>query len=128
MQYRGLTSSEPHYFVVLNTAPLDDQVLLLAVASSQIEKVRKRQKMRDLPEHTVVEIAETDYQDFTKDCCIDCNKVFIKPLAELCQQFTRKEVKAKQDIPPVILEQLIQGTLDSPLVSKEDKARINPIR
>lgn len=101
-------------------------MLLLAVASSQIEKLRKRQKKRDLPEHTVVEIAEADYQDFTKDCCIDCNKVFIKPLADLCQQFTRKEVKAKQNIPPTILEKLIQGTLDSPLVSAEDKARIGP--
>ena len=39
-QHRALTSVEPHYFIVVNSDPLRDQVLLLAVATSKVESVR----------------------------------------------------------------------------------------
>lgn len=40
MDERSLTSTQPHYFIVINSDPLGDELLLLTVASSQIEKVK----------------------------------------------------------------------------------------
>lgn len=122
MADRGLTSVEPHYFVVVNADPLGDEVLLLTVASSQIDSVKRRRKKE--PESTIVEIPETDYADFTKDSIIDCNQVFTKSLPDLCAQWQRKEIVPKRDIPKEILAKLQQGVMDSRLVSKTDKERI----
>lgn len=124
MADRSLTSIEPHYFVVVNANPLGDQVLLLTVASSRIDTVRRRRATE--PPSTVVEIPETAYVDFTKDSVIDCNQVFTKTLQDLCGQWRRKEIVPKQDVPPGVLEALQQGVLDSRLVSESDKRLIRP--
>jgi hypothetical protein len=124
MAERNLTSAQPHYFIVVNADPLGDQVLLLTVASSQIDTVKRRCAKE--PQSTVVEINEADYADFTKDSIIDCNRVFTKSLADLCDQWQRKEIVPKRDVPPEVLEKLKQGVLDSRLVSEADKRRITP--
>lgn len=122
MADRNLTSLQPHYFVVVNSNPLGDEILLLAVASSQIDSV-KRRRFRE-PDNTIVEISAADYADFTKDTIIDCNQVFTKSLIDLCEQWRRKEIVPKQDIPKEILARLQQGVLESRLVSETDKAKI----
>ncbi len=122
MAERSLSSTEPHYFIVLNTDPLGDEALLLAMASSQIESVKRRRAKE--PTSTVVEIAGADYADFTKDSVIDCNNVFTKSLLELCEQWRKKEIVPKLDIPEEILAKLIQGALDSRIVSEADKRKI----
>jgi len=122
MADRALTSTEPHYFIVVNANPLGDQILLLTVASSQIEKVKKRRARE--PESTVVEIEESAYSEFTKDSIIDCNQVITKTLQDLCGQWTREEIIPKEDIPGEILVALQQGVLQSRLVSETDKDKI----
>lgn len=123
MRDRALTSVQPHYFVVVNADPLGEEVLLLTVASSKIDKVKRRRAKE--PESTVVEIPLSEYVDFTKDSIIDCNQVFTKSLQDLCSQWQRKEIVPKQDIPKEVLGKLQQGVLDSRLVSKTDKEKIH---
>jgi len=55
---RELTSDLPHFFVVLNQNPLEEKLLLLTVFTSQIDKVRLRNRERP---HTVVEFGPEDY-------------------------------------------------------------------
>jgi hypothetical protein len=126
MADRRLSSSEPHYFIVLNLNPLKDQVLLLAVATSQVEKVKARCQRKRLPAETVVEICPLDYQDFTKDSCVNCNQVFTKSLAELVDQWRRKEVRGQADVSEPKLKELIAGITASPMVAQEEKDLIAP--
>ena len=56
MAERGLSSVEPHYFVVLNRNPLGSKLLLLLVASSQVEKAQKRISRKNLPAESLVVI------------------------------------------------------------------------
>lgn len=123
MNERSLTSVQPHYFVVVNSDPLGDEILLLTIASSQIETVKRRRGKQ--PSGTVVEIPEADYAEFTKDSIVDCNQVFTKSLSELCAQWSRKEIIAKLDLPEDILKKLQQGVLASRLVSETDKEKIS---
>jgi hypothetical protein len=122
MEDRALTSVQPHYFIVVNADPLADEVLLLTVASSQIDAVKRRRAKE--PVSTVVEISEHDYAEFTKASIIDCNQVFTKSLQDLCEQWRRKEIVSKWDVPKEILAKLQQGVLDSRLVSETDKEKI----
>jgi hypothetical protein len=48
-QARELSSDQPHFFVVLNRDPLGQDLLLLTVFTSKIEKVRLRGYHPDLP-------------------------------------------------------------------------------
>jgi hypothetical protein len=124
MSERNLTSQQPHYFIVVNSNPLGDELLILAVASSQIDKVKRRRAKES--DTTVVEVSSTQYDDFTKDSIIDCNQVFTKTLQDLCEQWSRKEIIPKKDIPPELLKNLQQGVLQSRLVSAADKNKIVP--
>lgn len=46
------SSTDPHFFIVLNHTPLNDPFIALAVASSRIEKVRRSNS--HLPAETMV--------------------------------------------------------------------------
>jgi hypothetical protein len=120
-QHRELTSAEPHYFVVVNTDPIGDQLLLMAVASSKLESVRRRR--RNLPPETLVEISH-DYDEFPKQSIVDCNKVFRKSVAELVEDWRWGVVKPKKDLPKELLILIQAGVRMSPLVEAETKALI----
>jgi hypothetical protein len=124
MAERGLSSIEPHYFVVLNQNPLDSKLLLLLVATSQVEKAKGRISRKNLPSESLVVIDDAEYDDFSKESCIDCNKLFNKSLEELCEQWRKKEVSAHKDLPRELVEKLIAGVKASPLITEEDKALI----
>ena len=85
LQHRDLSSAEPHYFVVLNMRPLGDDFLDLAVSSSNVTGVRNRN--RNLPPETLVEILPTEYTAFTVQSIVDCNQWFRVTRQELLHKF-----------------------------------------
>lgn len=123
-QHRSLTSEASHYFVVVNSDPQSDKVLLLAVASSQVDKIRERRKK--VPPETLVEVQPEDYGSFTKPTVIDCNQVFELDRAELVARFKAKELRSHPDLPVSILDHVRDGILASPRVDEEHKERIRP--
>ena len=124
LAHRDLTSAEPHYFVVLNQNPRQDRVLLMVVASSQVDKVKERARRQNLPEATVVEISTQEYPEFSKPSCINCNQLFQKSLLELSNARKHRELRSQQDMPLPLMERIIAGCLASPLLSAEEKAMI----
>ena len=112
----NLTSPDPHYFIVLNTSPQTDRVLLLVCSSSQLQTVRKRRAMR--PE-TIVEISPREYHDFTKDSIVDCNTVFERSIRELQQKYDSGQLRVKAVIAPGVLEKLRDSVLESDMVDGE---------
>lgn len=121
--HRELTSAEPHYFVVVNSRPLGDEILLLAVASSRVDSVRQRR--RNLPAETLVEVDPSQYNKFRLVSIIDCNRVFRKSLAEFVEDWRRGVLTPKKDLPPDILRKLQAGVKLSPLVEEENKKLID---
>ncbi len=123
-QHRELLSEASHYFVVMNGDPLRDTVLLLAVASSQMDKIRERR--RNLPAETLVEVAPHEYEGFTKNTMIDCNQVFELDRAELVSRFQAKSIRSHPDLPLDILNRVRDGILASPRVDEAYKEFIRP--
>ena len=121
-QHRDLTSVAPHYFIVVNSSPVADQVLLLAVASSKIATVHQRR--RHLPPETLVEITPTEYGELTLPSIVDCNQVFRRSLAELIADWGAGNLKHKADLPPTLLARIQAGIKLSPLVEAEAKSFI----
>lgn len=115
---RGLNSPEPHYFIVINSDPIGQEVLVLNVITSQVEKVRQRRS--SLP-GTLVEIQPADYDELTKPSIVDCNNVFRRSLAELVEMNLHGAVVAKMQVPDEIIAALRAAVLTSPVVEQDIK-------
>ena len=115
---RSLTSSEPHYFIVVNARPLEQQILILAVVTSQVEKIRARRI--GFPS-TTVEISPSEYDELNKPSIVDCNVVFRRSLRELIEKTTRGEIAVKKDLPSGVLTAIKKAIVASPLVEEETK-------
>ncbi len=122
LQHREMTSPEPHYFVVLNSNPSANEFLVLIVASSKVETVKRRRK--NLPESTLVEIAPTDYSEFSQQSIIDCNQCFRFSRQELLNKLQQRVANEKKPIPEDIVDKLRQGILASPLIENEIKEMV----
>lgn len=109
-QDRRLSSPEPHYFIVLNYAPLSDEHLVLCVTSSQLEKVRKRCARQ--PE-TAVTITPDACAVFPRDSIVNCNEVFPKDWRVLAAHMETKEAEVRGELPLALLDALRAGVLAS---------------
>ena len=123
-EHRGLTSGEPHFFIVLNAEPQSDKVLILAVGSSQIDKVRCRRA--GLPPESLVVVDQSDYPDFSKPTVIDCNQVFELSKEELIQKFNGRELRHHLDLPKEVLQKVWVGVKKSPRVDEIHKRLLPP--
>jgi hypothetical protein len=117
-QARELFSEQPHFFVVVNADPLRDELLLLTVFTSQIEKVRKRNHER--PE-TVVEFGPADYAPLDRPTAVDGNVIVRRRLSEMADLVRRKEMVYHPDLPPILQERIRAAILSSPVIEDEDK-------
>jgi len=113
-------SSEPHYFIVLNTNPLEDEAIFLVCASSKINKVKQHRST--CPYETLVEITPDQYAGFKVATIIDCNDVFEKSIDQLVDKLLKEELKLKSEMDISIVEQLREGVMSSPLVEHRIKA------
>jgi hypothetical protein len=123
-EHRGIHSTEPHFFAVINADPRSNNVLIMAVGSSQIEKVQARRK--NLPPETLVIVDPSEYPDFSKPTVIDCNQVFELSREELVQKFKTKELRYHKDLPKSVLEKIWHGVHRSPRVDETHKQMLPP--
>jgi hypothetical protein len=111
-------SSSPHFFIVLNHDPLNEPFIATVVASSQIDKVRRRSS--HLPPGTLVIIRRTEYCDFTEDrSIIDGNYVHRWSIAELAAKANRQELTIKTDMNMALIKKIRDAVKLSPLVEEE---------
>ncbi len=115
---RELSSIEPHFFVVINRDPLGQELLLLTVFTSKIDKVRLRNRER--PE-TVVEFGHNDYKPLTEPTAVDGNVIIRRSLSEMAELVRRRAVGYHPDLPAVLLDRLRVAALASPVIEDEDK-------
>ncbi len=119
---RSLSSPEPHYFIVVNRDPLSQNVLLLCVATSKVEKALARNKER--PDLVVV-ISHDDYKPFDETSAIECTKLFRKTPPEIAEKMKRKEVGYFQkDLPMESLRKIRAALLSSDTISHYEKELI----
>jgi hypothetical protein len=119
---RSLTSPEPHYFVVVNSEPLKQELLLLGVCTSKVAEVK--QLRRDCPE-TLVEITPQVCDILTKISIIDCNDLKQVRLVEFNARFVRKEIEYfDEDLPANLRNALRKAIHASKIIPQEIKALV----
>lgn len=107
-QERKLSSPEPHFHIVVND-PMTQQVLLLSVVTSKIEKVKHRR--RDCL-NTLVELGPGDLpKTLTEPSIVDCNDLTRIPLDEFCERWARKEIEAFAEDLPIPLRRALRSAI-----------------
>jgi hypothetical protein len=120
--HHSLSSPEPHYFIVVNSDPLTQKILLLSVVTSQVEKVKLRRKACL---ETVVEMTPQTFGVLTKDSIVDCNDLKEIPLAIFNAQFVAGKIKYfDQDLPAALRRALRKAIHASIVLSDEQKTLI----
>jgi hypothetical protein len=119
---RSLTSPEPHYFIVVNSAPLAQRVLVLSVVTSRVAEVKLRRKA--CPE-TLVELSPDIFTVLNKPSIVDCNDLKQIPLAEFSARFDRREIAYfDKDLPAALRRAIRQAIHASNILAPEVKALI----
>ncbi|OGG36768.1 hypothetical protein A2110_00995 [Candidatus Jorgensenbacteria bacterium GWA1_54_12] len=115
-----LSSTEPHYFIVLNKDPRTEEFVILLCASSQIEKRQRIAQSLGFPPKTLVVITTKEYPLFTKETVVDCNKAFEKTTQSLVEKLENRKFRVCTEVMPTkIVEKLIAGVLASTQVSAQ---------
>ncbi len=123
-----LSSPEPHYFIVLNKNPRNEEVLILVCASSQVEKRKQISKRLRFPTETLVIISPSEYPLFTKETVVDCNSVFEKNAQSLVDKLEHGKLKICVElIPEQIVEKLVKGIIASAKISENIKKLLSDI-
>lgn len=99
----------PHYFIVCNSAPLQAQVIVLSVVTSQVDK-RKNFALRqgESPE-TIVDLSPDDFPELTKPSCVDCNTVKVCEFSQFVEDIKCNVIRNCADVPPAIMERIKRG-------------------
>lgn len=113
-QEEGLSSREPHYFVVLNKNPRTEEFLILICTSSQVDKRKRIAQFLRFPEKTLVVISPSEYPIFQKESVVDCNRIFEKTIQSLVDKLTKRQLKPCEKLmPKEIIQKLVSGALAS---------------
>jgi hypothetical protein len=120
--HHTLTSPDPHYFIVVNSDPLKQKVLLLSVVTSQVEKVKLR---RRACLETVVEMTAADFDVLTKSSIVDCNDLKEISLEVFNGNFAANKIKYfAKDLPAPLRKALRKAIHASTILTDEQKALV----
>jgi len=120
--HHTLTSPDPHYFIVVNSDPLKQKVLLLSVVTSQVEKVKLR---RRACLETLVEMTAIDFDVLTKSSIVDCNDLKEISLEVFNGNFAAKKIKYfAKDLPAPLRKALRKAIHASTILTDEQKALV----
>ncbi len=111
MKTRAVRSDKPHFLVVLNCSPLSDQVIVLGVFSSQIEKSRTRVKLQGLPPETLVEVSPEEYSELRVPSVVDCSTPVQMPTENFYKELADKDKLEKlcDDLPEALCQRIINA-------------------
>lgn len=62
----NMSNTKPHYYIVMNSKPENDSLLLLLIATSQIQKAQIRHRKMNEPPESLVIINEDNSRPFFK--------------------------------------------------------------
>lgn len=120
--HESLSSPTPHYFIVINQEPVQDTIILLVCASSQVHK--RLMWYSACPEETLVLVKPEEYPEFNVLTVIDCNNVFEITFEQLIKKRQQGLLQLKSPLDTKIVATIKRGVVASPLIEQRIKALI----
>ena len=113
-----ISTDNPHYYVCIKR---NNDVLILTLCTSQIEKKQRYIELRKLPYETLVFIKNGKTKIFNKDTCINCNEIHQLTIDEFVNKYKKDEIESSGFIDDNYYDQIIVGIHKSPIIEEEIK-------
>lgn len=117
-----------HFCIVMNENPTADDLVLLEIISSQVEKTKRRVALQQHYVSSAVELDQAVVAFLHKPSVVDCNSCLECSKGLFTQDLKEPRASYAGQIPQDILEKLITETMASTGVRPEQKRRINKVR
>lgn len=112
----SFSGNEPHYFVILNKYPQNDEFVYFVNATSKVQKNREIQVALGRPVNSYVDVKPSECSFIKKDSIFNCNVIHKKSKQALIDKVEVGKLELIGAIPDRIVKKLISGVLASPLV------------
>lgn len=116
------SSPHKHYFVVINKSPLADELILLACASSRIDKTYVRRP--NCSPDTFVTVTPKQYDSFTATSIFDCNRVLRRTINDIVRKYEDNELSIKPEMDIKLVSSLRKAVLASNQISPRIKSML----
>ncbi len=113
--------SKNRYFVVLNSCPKTDFVLIMITSTRQIEKKYEFIKKAGISEDTLVKITPREYSVFKQESIFNCNDVFEIKIEDLINKIEEDGNMNYPKMSKDLISKLIKGVKESPRVQEDIK-------
>lgn len=113
--------SKNRYFVILNSNPKTDSVLIMVTSTRQIEKKYEFIKRAGISENTLVKVTPKEYSVFTQESIFNCNDVIEIGITDLINKIEESGSMNYPKIAKGLITKLTRGVKESPLVSEDIK-------
>lgn len=113
--------SKNRYFVVLNSCPKTDLILIMVTSTKQIEKKYEFIKKAGISEDTLVKIIPKEYPVFSQDSIFNCNDVFEIKIEDLIKKIEENGSMNYPRMATGLVSKLIKGVKESPRVTEDIK-------
>ena len=124
MPQRSLTSPEPHYCIVLNADPCADEIIVLSIVTSKVEKRKARARLLGESQKTVVAFGPSEYGELKVLSAVDCNDVKRCDAGQFRTDIRQRGVRPCRDIPRETLRKIVEGILASRQVDEMVKSLV----
>ena len=118
------TELKPHFFVILNSHPLEAPELVFVYATSKVEKKRRILRYYGYHPDTMIEVGPKDCPFLTLPSVFDCNNLKKFSIEKIVYKLDRSEIQYVCVVDTGILKRLQKGVLISRAVSKDVKELI----
>ncbi|MCF8308166.1 MAG: hypothetical protein K9I68_04065 [Bacteroidales bacterium] len=113
-----IDSEEPHPHIVIHSTK--DEVLILGVTTSQVDKRREYAERNGIDLSTIVHFYPGQKNGLTKESVVDCNNsIYAFSKEEFIRTYTKDRFKVKGKINEAKLEELKTGILHSKSIEKK---------
>lgn len=114
-------SDLPHFFVVLNPLPLEDPLIFLVNATSQVENRLLAAQRRGLSLGTIVIVEAGECDFITKRSAFDCNSFIYRPVKSLIEKFEQGNLRLIGKMSDSLVLKLINGLSSSRMIARDVK-------
>jgi hypothetical protein len=115
-----------HFYVILNVKPDEDAWLVIAMATSKVDKVKAHVAARGLGQDTIVELQPGEYPHFSQSTIFNCNDVDIFPMTRIKERLEDGLVQYRQCVSDSVLARLRTAALKSPTLEPKYQKLIRP--
>lgn len=123
-----VNSANYHYCIVMNENPTADDLVLLEIVSSQVDKTKRRIELQKHYASSAVELDSSSAAFLHKPSVVDCNTCLECSKGLFTQDLKESRATYAGQLSQVLLEKLISETLASKGVRPEQRRRINQQR